>query len=190
MAAKAIEAVTVFCGHKAVFMLTKEQKKKLVAELAEAFKSSPHILFADFRGVDTASMNALRERLRRIASQFQVVKKTLLDKALKEAGIVDVDTKKLEGQIALAFGFEDPVLVAKELKAFSKIKETFSIIGGVLSGAVLQKTEAQTLASIPSRQELLAKLVGSLAFPIQGFVGTLHAVPRSFVGALSALTGK
>jgi len=167
-------------------MLTKEQKKEIVKDLAEKIKSSKSVVFADFRGVTVSDLTNLRKELRQSDSELKVIKKTLLGIALKEAG-VDVDIKKIDGQIAVSVSQSDEVAPARIINNFSKENENMRITGGVLGSKEMSIEEMVALAKLQSKEELLAKLVGSLKAPISGFANVLGGNLRGLVQVLKAV---
>jgi large subunit ribosomal protein L10 len=168
-------------------MLTKDQKKKIVKDLAEKIKTSKVLIFSDFSGTSVAKMKKLRDELRTSGSSYKVTKKKLIERALKEVGI-EVDVNSLEGQIGIAVGQQDEVAAAKVLSKFSKENKNFKILQGVLEKKDITSNEILSLAALPSRDELLAKLVGSINAPVSGFVNALAGNLRNLVGVLMAIS--
>jgi large subunit ribosomal protein L10 len=177
-------------------MLTRKQKETIVEELTNAFKANDGVLMLDYQGVDASGIVELRKRVRAAGGQMQVVKKTLLKRAFTAADLQVPNEEVFEGQTGVVYGFEDPVGVAKVLAGFRKelvqtagdeAKVTFAVRGGVLDGNILLAADARALATIPSREELIAKAVGSIASPLRGLVGVLSGPQRSFVYALNAV---
>lgn len=178
-------------GH--ICMLTRQQKEKMVSEFHDALEPAKTALFVDYQGVHTKGMRTLRTKLREHGGVLKVVRKTLFKRALADVGIPDVPPEVLEGQVGIVYGFSDPVGAAKALHSFQKEMQTnvagevaFAIRGGLLSGAVLSAKEAQALALLPSRYELLSKLVGSLASPMQGLVSVFSGPQRGLLYVLDA----
>ena len=167
-------------------MMTREGKEKLVKEVIETIEQSKSIVFVDFRGLGVTDTQAVKKTLREAGVKYKVLKKKLFDLAAKEAGI-DAKTKDLEGQLAVAFSLEDEVAAAKILNDFGKDREAVSLMGGVLEGKQLSQEEIIALAKMPSKQELLAKVVGSMNAPVSGFVQVLSGNMRGLVVALKAI---
>ncbi len=170
-------------------MLNKEQKKDIVKDLVEKIKSSKAVVFSDFKGLSVKDMTNLRGELYENQADFMVVKKTLINIALKEAGI-DMDVKKIEGQIALAISQQDEVVVAKILDKVAKANENLKIVAGILGDNVLSDQEVQALAKLPSKEELLAKVVGSINAPVSGFVNVLAGNIRGIVQIIKSISEK
>ena len=167
-------------------MQTKEQKKQLVKDLAEKIKSSKATVFSDFKGLSVKDMTALRSELREKGIEMQVLKKTLISIALKDAG-VELDASKMEGQIAVAVASEDEVEAAKIIAKAAKANENLKIVGGLLGKDILSQEEVMNLSKLPSKEELLAKLVGTLNAPVSGFVNVLAGNLRGLVQVLKAV---
>lgn len=169
---------------------TKQQKEALIAEVAEKIKGSKALVFANFKGVSVKNVTLIRQELRKSGSSWQVLKKTLLNLALKDAG-VEVDARALEGQVGVAFS-QDEVAAAKVIADFQKANKdvTFAIEGGALGKKALSVAEVKALAKLPSQDELRAQLVGTLQAPIAGFVRTLSANLSGLVQVLKAIEEK
>lgn len=168
-------------------MLTKDQKKNIVKDLSEKIKTGKVMIFSDFTGTTVSGMKELRDELRKTGATYKVTKKKLIDLAFKNAGI-EADSQGLEGQIGLAIGQEDEVTAAKVLGQFSKKNKNFKILRGVLDKKMISDKEVIALASLPSREQLLAKLVGSINAPVSGFVNVLAGNLRNLVGVLKAIS--
>ncbi len=166
---------------------TKQQKEALVTEVADKIKGSKALVFANFKGVSVKNITAIRRELRKSGSSWQVLKKTLLNIALKNAG-VEVDARALDGQVGVAFS-QDEVAAAKVIADFQKANKdvTLTIEGGALGAKSLTTNEVKALAKLPSQDELRAQLVGTLQAPIAGFVRTLSANLSGLVRVLQAV---
>jgi large subunit ribosomal protein L10 len=170
---------------------SKIQKGEIMRNLTERIKKSKSIVFAGFNALGVKDNEALRLQLRAENGEYYVAKKTLLERALKEQGIENLDTKSLEGKLAVIFSYEDEVSPAKVVDAFRKDKEDkIFFLGGILEGKLLSKTEVEALAKLPSKHELHAKLVGTLNAPISGFVNVLAGNIRNLVNVLKAIEEK
>jgi large subunit ribosomal protein L10 len=170
-------------------MLTRPQKEELVKKLTDQVKKGKVAVFSDFTGTSVGNMKKLRDELRENGSVYKVTKKKLIELAFKEAGI-EVDVKNMQGQIGVAIGQEDEVTAAKIVKKFTKENKNFKILQGILEGKVISEKEVVALAMLPSKEELLAKLVGTINAPVSGFVNVLAGNLRNFVGVLKAISEK
>lgn len=167
-------------------MLTRLQKEAIVNELTEKIKASKAIVFADYRGVKTNDINELKSRLKKEGTNLNVIKKNLIEISLKNADI-EVDVKSLAGQLAITISDKDEVAPARILSKFAKENENLKILGGVLGIKGMSAQEVAALAKLPSKEEMLAKLVGTLNAPISGFVNVLAGNMRGLVNVVKAI---
>lgn len=164
-------------------MLNRQEKAAVVEELRERFSRQRVSIFADIRGISVAKLTQFRRELRKIGAEFKVAKKTLLTRALGAAGqtFSEIESKKLEGEIGVIFGYEDQAAPAKAAAKFVKENETFKVLKGVLDGKILEAKDVLALAKLPSRDELLAKLAYALNAPIQNLANALQGNIRNLV---------
>jgi len=167
-------------------MLTRAQKEELVAELTEKIKASKSIVFADYSGVKTNDINELKNRLKKEGTNLRVIKKKLVDISLKNAKI-EIDIKTLSGQLAVTISDNDEVAPARVLSKFAKENESLKILGGVLGIKGMTASEVTDLAKLPSKEEMLARLVGTLNAPLTGLVNVLSGNTRGLVTVLKAI---
>lgn len=168
---------------------TRSEKADIVAKIADRFRSMKAAAFSQTSGFTMEDADKLRAQAAEKNVDVFIAKKTLLLLAAKEAGI-EIDASKIEGSILTAVGYGDEVSAAKLLKDLSKQKDTMKLVAGVLDGRMMSKEEVTQLASLPSKQELLAKLVGSLNAPVSGFVNVLAGNIRGLVTVLGAIKEK
>jgi large subunit ribosomal protein L10 len=154
-------------------MLNKKDKKEIIDSLAKEFSKQKTVVFFDYAGLKVNQFRKLREDLREKEINCQVVKKTLADLALEKAGFTKVKTEKMPGQLALALGYQDEVIPTKILYNFSKKEQVIQMMGGLINGEYFDQEGITKLSQLPSREELLAKLVGSVSSPLSGLVGVL-----------------
>jgi len=168
------------------------EKVAVVTEVRERFDNADAVLLTEYRGINVTELAALRRSLREAGGEYKVYKNTLVRFATRDLGL-DLD-EHLTGPTAIAFvpagGNGDPVTVAKALRDFAKGNPNLVVKGGVLGDKLLSAQDAQALADVAPREELLARFAGLLAAPMQRFAGLLQAVPRDFAYALSALIEK
>jgi len=172
--------------------LTKEQKEKIVENLVEKFSKTKAVIFVDFTGLDDTLMFQLRRQLRKEEAEFKVAKKTLVNLALKKSHLLEnlrnkIDIEQLKGQLALAFGYKDELTVIKVLDKFSKENKVLKILAGIVGNNYLQSEMIYTLAQLPSRKELLAKLINSFSAPISGLINVLKGNLRNLIFVLSEI---
>ena len=144
------------------------------------------MFFVDFKGFKVKDMSVLRKKIRGVEGVFKVSKKTLMSLAFKDAKI-EVEAKKMPGEIALVLGYKDQVSPAKLIWETSGRNKNLKILGGFMNNKLMTKEEVEFLAQLPSRDELLAKLVGSIASPISGFLNVLQGNIKGLVLALNAI---
>ncbi len=160
-------------------------KVAVVDEVRERFSSSDAALLTEYRGLNVAQMATLRRSLREAGGSYKIYKNTLVRFAARDLGL-EIDDL-LTGPTAIAFVEGDPVTVAKALRDFAKVNEALVVKGGILGDALLSADEAKALADVAPRDELLARLAGAMAAPMQQFAGLLQALPRNFAYGLQAL---
>lgn len=168
-------------------MPTKEQKVQFVSEIKEKMQDAQVIILAEYRGITVDKITDLRSRLRNAGCEMKVAKNTLAKLAAKDVGIEGLDPY-LTGPTVMTFSKEDPVAAAKVLSEFAKeIKKGLDIKGGVLEGKIVDKDQIKALADLPSREVLLAKVLGGMQAPMYGFASVLSANLRNLVYVLDAI---
>ena len=166
-----------------------ENKKTLVKEITETFNAAKVIIVTDYKGLDVATLNDLRNQLRENDIEYRVVKNTLLKRAAK-GNDLDLITDCLKGPSAVACSFDDPVAPAKVLTAFAKENEKLEIKAGVMEGRVLDLDAIKALSNLPSRDQLLGQLLSVMNGVPTAFVRVLNGVPQQFLNLLLALKDK
>lgn len=167
------------------------EKVAVVDEVKERLSAADATILTDYRGIDVPGMAELRRALREAGGDVKIYKNTLVRFAARDLGLEIEDL--LAGPTALTFitegdeGTGDPVLVAKALRDFAKSNESLEVKGGLLGDRLLTAEEVAQLARIAPREELLAKLAGGLAAPMQQLAGLLQALPRDLAYGLRAL---
>lgn len=163
-----------------------EKKKSIVEDLHERFSRSKVVIVTDYKGLDVTTINDLRRKLREAGVEYRVVKNSLLTRAAEDTGVATI-ADHFKGPSAIALSFDDPVAPAKVLTAFAKENEKLEIKIGVLDDQVLDLVRIQALASLPSREVLLAQFLSALNGVPTGFVRTLSAIPSQFLNVLQAI---
>ena len=164
-------------------------KQESVEQLRKDFASASAVVFADYKGVSSEEMNLLRRTLRDKKVLVKVAKNNLVRVALKGTNKEKV-VEKLAGPTLTCFALGDAVEMAKTLSDFSKKIEAFSIKEGILGDQALSEAEIKQLATLPSREQLIAQLLCVLNGPIRNFVGVLNAAQRDFTRVLQAISDK
>jgi len=164
---------------------TKQQKKVIVESLGENIKKAKAVVFANFQGLTVAKSEDLRKKCRKEGVNVMVAKKTLLRKICENLGLVDINPKTFEGGVATFTSEGDEVAPAKVVATFAKDNDKVVIYGGILENKFIASDYVKNLASLPSKQELLGKLVGSINSPVSGLVNVLAGNLRSLVSVLN-----
>ena len=165
--------------------LNLEQKQAVVAEVAQEVARAQAIVMAENRGLPVAAMTQLRAKARASGVYFRVVKNTLVRRAVTDTPFATL-AEKMVGPLAYGIG-TDPVAVAKVLNDFAKGNDKFVITAGAMPGQVMSAKEVAALATLPSREELIAKLLGTMQAPIAKLARTLNEVPSKFARTLAAV---
>ena len=164
--------------------LNLEQKQAVVSEIAAKLATAQALIVAEYRGLDVARVTQLRAKARKSGLYLRVLKNTLARRAVKGTPF-----EQLSDQIIgpLMYGIaSDPVAGAKVLADFAKENELFVIRGGAMPGSRMSDKDVKALAQLPSREELLARLLGTLQAPVARLVRTMNEVPGKFVRTLAA----
>jgi large subunit ribosomal protein L10 len=161
------------------------EKVAVVTEVKERFSGSRAAVLADYRGLSVGEMARLRRSIKAAGGEFKIYKNTLVRFAVEELDLDLLDL--LVGPNGIAFVEDDAVSVAKALRDFSRENDKLVIKGGLLGEQRLSAEEVDSLAKLPTRDELLARLAAGLAAPLQKFAGLLQALPRNFAYGLRAL---
>ncbi|MEW6663230.1 MAG: 50S ribosomal protein L10 [Bacillota bacterium] len=164
----------------------RQKKEAAVAELRQHLQESPLAVLTDYRGLNVKAITSLRVELRQAGIEYKVVKNTLTGLAAKELGLQGLDPY-LEGPTAIAFSSKDPVAPAKILLNFAKTNKQLQIKAGLLEGRVIDPDGVKALADLPSREELLGKVLGGMKAPMYGLVNVLSAPMRNLVYVLEAV---
>jgi large subunit ribosomal protein L10 len=162
------------------------EKLESVAEIKERFSHSGTVILADYRGLTVKEMQSLRVKLRDAGVEMKVYKNTLTQIAMRELALPDLGDL-LEGPTAFLFSSGDPVAPSKTLMDFAKEHKTLEVKGGFIERSIADATMIKALAALPTRDELLSKLAGSLAMPLAGLARVLSAPAAGLARALQAV---
>jgi large subunit ribosomal protein L10 len=164
--------------------MKRNEKEQLVTELTTKIKSAKALYYTDFTGLNVKRMTELRRRLKKAGIEYVVIKNTLALRAVNDSGLVGT---RLKGPTGLIVS-KDPVSAAKLLTDFAKENEQKPTVkGGMLEGVAIDEAQVKKLASMPSREQMLAELGASMQAPMAAFVGALNGLLYMFAGALDAL---
>ncbi len=162
---------------------SRQQKEDLLNRYHEGMAEAPHIFLMDYKGVTVTEDTLFRRRVREAGGTYEVVKNRLVLRAIEGKALQELNDK-FRGPTAVAYSDDDPVGLAKAITAFVKEVPAVEIKGGLVEGQIIAPEDVQKIASLPSREELLSKLVFLLQSPVSGIVKVLGALPRQFVIAL------
>jgi len=166
---------------------SKQQKEEILNQLTDRLNKMKSAVFVDYSGLNVKSVEQLRSSLREEDVSYQVAKKTLIKLALEKAGLKEIDIMSLPGQIAVAASEQDEVMPARLLKKFQKDNEALAILGGILEKKFVAEAKILELADLPTRDELIARVIGSIRAPLAGLVNVLQGGMRNFLNVLSAI---
>jgi large subunit ribosomal protein L10 len=166
--------------------LNRDEKVSKVGALNETFSKAKFAVVADYKGLKVTELEKLRRELKKGDVLFQVAKNTLLRLAVKDTDY-EVLSEYFSGTTAISVSFEEPVASAKALTAFAKEYEAFSIRSAALEGRVLSADDVVALSKLPGKEELQAKLLGTMAAVPTGFVRVLNGIPAKLVYVLQAI---
>ena len=158
-----------------------EAKKGVVADIRQKFEKAQSAVLVDYRGLNVAEDTELRNQLRKAGVEYAVLKNTMINLAIQGMGLDDMKAH-LEGPTAVAFGYEDAIAPAKVLSDFIKKSKKMSIKCGVCDGAYIDEAGVQALANTPSREVLIAKIMGSMMSSVSKFVYALEAIRKKQAG--------
>ena len=158
-----------------------EMKKVVVAEIKEKLVAAKSVVLIDYRGLTVAEVTELRNQCRKAGVEYAVLKNTMVNLAAKEAGIEGLESY-LKGPTAVAFGMEDAVAPAKVLTEFIKKTKKTEVKCGLLDGQILDAAGVEALAAIPSREVLIAKIMGSMMSAVSKFVYVVEAIRKKAAG--------
>lgn len=167
-----------------------EPKKQVVGELVEKFRNANGAYFINFESMNVESISNLRGLFRKEGIDYKVAKNTLIWRALQEAGYEGLDDSFLKGTTGIAFANEDPLVPAKVLKTILDKSEKPKFKAAIVEGEFYDSNSLKKLASLPSKSDLIAGILGSLNSPISGIVGSLNAVMRDLASVIEEAAKK
>ncbi len=166
-----------------IFMaLSREKKEEIIADVREKISEQSVVYFVNYKGLKARDVENLRKDLKKNNANIMVVKKTLAKIAFEKEGI-DFNPLELEGELAFVFGYGDIIAPAKLISDFSKDFK-MTILGALLDESILEEGKVKKMADLPSKDQLRAQLVGTIAAPLSGLVGVLEGNIRGLVTVL------
>ena len=166
-----------------------EAKKVVVEDIKERINNSKSVVLVKFTGLTVAEDTELRREFRKNNVEYKVLKNTLIRRAFNDMGVTDFDAD-LNGPTSVAFGADETAAAKVIVEAAKKYQDKVSVKSAFVDGGKVDAKGVLELASMPSKEELIAKMLGSMQAPIANFVGVLSAMPRGFVVALNAIAEK
>ncbi|MFQ5527626.1 MAG: 50S ribosomal protein L10 [Thermoanaerobaculia bacterium] len=160
--------------------ISRERKQELVELYENGLAKAPHVFLIGFEGISVPDVTELRNQVRETGATYVVVKNRLAMRAIEGAGLESL-REQFQGTTAAAFGLENPVAIAKAVSEFAKKVPAIELKGGIVDGQQVAAEEIEAIASLPSREELIAKLLFLMQSPITSFVRTLNELQRQFV---------
>lgn len=168
----------------------KEQKAEQVEEIAERLKKAKVAVLTDYRGLTVSQLQELRTRLRGGQVEYRVIKNTLARRAAEAAGVPALQPE-LKGPVAIAFGYDDLGVPAKLINEFVRATRLkLEVVGGLVEGRVFSPEQVKQLADLPSRESLIAQLLGTLQSPVGQLVGIMQTPVQQLIGVLNAYKEK
>lgn len=170
--------------------ITREAKEKAVEQLQKDLSQLKLAVMTDYRGLSVAEVEELRELLRAEGISYRVTKNTLLRIAVGNTpALANIDPKAFAGPMALAVGVDDEIAPARVIFQYAKTHKALEIVGAISSeGELLNAEQVKALATLPTREQLLGRVVGTIAAPLSGFVGVMGANVRGIVQVLNAIS--
>lgn len=168
---------------------TRSQKKAIVKDLSQKLGKMNAAVFATYKGIKVLETEDLRKKLYDAGAEYQVVKNSLLKLALKDTHS-SLPFEDFSGQVSVVMGFTDEIAPARILAQFAKEHSQIQILSGMLGKELIDKDKVMELAMLPTKEQLLARLLGSINAPVSNFVGVLRAEVSSVVHVLSAISKK
>lgn len=153
-------------------------KAQRVEEIKEKIEKAQSMIIFDYRGLTVSEVTSLRSDMRKAGVEYVVIKNSIVERAVKAANIDESVLEMLKGPSAFAFGYEDPVAPAKILKESIKKFKKCAIKGGIVDGAVMSAADVEKLADLPSREQLLSRMLGSILSPISGLAIVLDQIAK------------
>jgi large subunit ribosomal protein L10 len=166
--------------------MARPEKEAMVESIRGKLERARASVLTDYRGLNVQEMTQLRKQLTQAGVEYRVLKNTLTSRAAKEANIQGLD-RYLEGPLAIAFGYDDPVAPAKVIFAFTKDHKNLEVKGGILEGKIIDAEGVKALADLPGREQLLAMVLRAVQGPLYGLANALQGNIRNLAYAIDAV---
>lgn len=169
--------------------LRRSQKEGVVKGIAERFQGAQGVILTEYSGLKVSQLTELRREIKKVQGDFRVLKNRLVKRALAESDMKGL-VEYFKGPIGVAFSSSDPVALTKVIAKYVESFEALKLKVGFVAGKVVNAKELQQISKLPSKEELYAKLLGTLQAPIQGLLRAMQGVPQKLVIALSGIKDK
>ena len=166
-----------------------ENKSQIVASIVEKIKNAKSVVLVDYKGLTVAQDTEFRTEFRKANCEYKVLKNTMVRRAFNELGVTSFDND-LNGPTAFAFGQDETSAAKVAVESCKKYNDVISVKSGYVDGGYFDKAGVEALSQMPSKEQLIAKMLGSLQAPISNFVGALSGITRQLVIALNAVSEK
>ncbi len=170
--------------------MNKNKKTDVVSQVKEMINNSSAIYLTDYAGINVADISAIRNNFRKEGVKYKVIKNTLFKRAIDEAGKYDKLADHLTGMTGYAFASDNPVAPAKIIKKYFDETQKLALKACYIEDQFYPSDKLNELASLPSKNELIASILGSLDAPASGIVGVLNAVMRDLVSVIDEISKK
>lgn len=167
--------------------ITRKTKEEIVKKLVDKFNEAEAVVFMDYAGMTMADFSKLRKELRQTKGSVIVAKNTLVKRALDQSERKELKIDHFKGPIALAFSGDDVIAPARLIQELAKAQKKNRVVRGILEDKLIEKTAVISLSQLPTKPEMLGKLVGTIQAPVAGFVNVLAGNLRNLVQVLSAI---
>ena len=170
--------------------MDRNEKSEIISEIKELLESSSAVYLTDYHGINVEDISALRNQFRNEGVRYKVYKNTLVKRALQETGKYDKIAGHLNGMIGFAFTTSNPLAPAKIINKYFGDKEKLSLKACYVEGEYFEGSQLKVLATLPTKHELIAGIMGSLNSPVSGIVGAINAVMRDLANVVDQISKK
>jgi large subunit ribosomal protein L10 len=176
--------------YQAFSMVTKEKKREIVAGLLRKLENATSLYLVDAEGMTVAQSGELRREFRKINAELKLAKNTLIRRALQDDGKFDVPASTLRGSTALVFAYDDPIAPAKLIRKYFEKDKRPALKLAIIEGQAFDGSQLKAVSELPTREDMIAAIVGSLHAPISGIVGSINAVMRDVASLVEEVAKK
>jgi large subunit ribosomal protein L10 len=170
--------------------MNRNEKSEIISEIKELLESSTAVYLTDYHGINVEDISTLRTQFRNEGVRYKVFKNTLVKRALKESGKYDKIAEHMTGMTGFAFTTKNPLAPAKIISKYFGDKEKLALKACYVEGEYFDGNQLKALATLPTKNELIAGIMGSLNSPVSGIVGAINAVMRDLVNVIDQISQK